>query len=133
MSARKAVLLTVLIVALLAAMIIGGYFGVERYQRLVTRADTAETRAEVAEQRLREQQVPQDRLRAEYERGFTAGKKAGANDIIGFIRKPGFYIAEVAEDAKYPFSIVEAVEMIACRQYHVDTAGNIAYIEEEAC
>ena len=104
--------MTLLAVAVLAALAVAGYVGFERYERLVTRADRAEdrasdaqARASLAERRFRDQQVPEDRLRAEYERGFSAGTEAGANDIIGFIEEPGFYIAEVKEDAEYPVSI----------------------------
>lgn len=134
MTARRAVALTLLAVVLIGAVLAGGYLayrGYVGYRDAVDRADKAEARAAAATRKAD----------LAYDRGFAAGRTAGVdaawNHIMGFVKEPGWYLAEVAEDGSPilngRLSLKHVDDVVPCRPYWVDRDGETWSTTEDRC
>jgi hypothetical protein len=139
MSARRAVLLTVLVVLLVIALGLGGYFAYwfnNRYDDAVARAERWKERARVVEAQAAD---AQSRARLAYTRGYDDGKTEVRNEPwnrVG-VTDAGYYVVRFGAPDGF-LREVGAEKMAGCRHYWVysdeyEASGTLGRSIDEPC
>jgi hypothetical protein len=125
MSARRASLLTLLAVVLVAGLAVGGFLGYRGYDRY----DSAQDRAKAAEERARKAEARADTA---YRDGEQEGE-LGAISLIG-LDKPGWYAVNVANGPTpgvQLFDVTVMSKMAPCKSYWHDPADESIWSRDD--
>jgi hypothetical protein len=125
MSARRAVLLTLVGVMLVTALGVGGFFaykGYDRYEGALSQAKAAEAKANSADKRAA---AADARAASANSKGYAAGEK-GALSMTG-LASPGWYVVKVAPGETtgiQPWDVMVQSKMAPCKSYWFDSGDD---------